>query len=199
MMRYTMPTPARISPFIFLTLMLLLETTPASATVYLPADFTEMVNASTFIVHGSVVDVRSETTSDRRAIVTYVTVDVAQPLKGTPGVSVTFLVPGGQIGRYERIVVGAPQFDRGDEVVLFLTSRGPSIPYVFGLSQGVYRVSRASGRALVVPPAVLVRQGEGNAAGRVVRGDPARRALPLDEFAREVRATAKSAAAERVR
>ena len=160
---------------------------PASATVHLPADFAEMVGTSTFIVHGSVRDVRSETTSDRRAIVTYVTVNVSQPIKGTPGESVTFMVPGGQVGLYERIVVGAPQFARGDEVVLFLAARGPSIPYVFGLSQGVYRVSRRNGRPLVLPPAVLSRQAEANATGRIVRGDPARRPLPLDEFAREVR------------
>lgn len=177
----------RILPFIPLTLLLLFHGTPASATVYLPADFAEMVTLSTFIVHGRVVDVRSETTSDRRGIVTLVTVDVTQPLKGTPGESVTFLVPGGQVGPYERVVVGAPRFDRGDEIVLFLSSRGPSIPYVFGLSQGVYRVSRATGRALVVPPATFARPGESIPAGRLVRGDPARRALPLDEFAREVR------------
>jgi hypothetical protein len=161
---------------------------PASATVYLPADFAEMVTASTFIVHGRVVDTRSEPTADRRAIATYVTVTVAQPLKGRPGEAITFRVPGGQIGRYRRVVVGAPELEPGDEVILFLTSRGPSIPYVFGLSQGVYRVSRASGRALVSPPAILPRGAEGNAAERVVRGDPARRSLPLDEFAREVRA-----------
>jgi hypothetical protein len=179
---------SRLTPLAF---MVLINAVPASATVYLPADFAEMVTGSIFIVHGSVVDVRSETTSDRRSIATYVTVDVEQPLKGKPGKSLTFLVPGGQVGRYERVVVGAPLFDRGDEVVLFLTARGPSIPYVFGLSQGVYRVARTSGRALVMPPAVLARQGEGAANGRLVRGDPARRPLPLDEFAREVRLLAE--------
>ena len=156
------------------------------ATVYAPADFAEMVTTSRLVVHGTVIDSRSEPTADRSGIVTFVTVDVDQSLKGTPGESVTFRVPGGQVGRYRRVVVGAPEFERGDEVVLFLTSRGPSIPYVFGLSQGVYRVSRSSGRAIVVPPAVYLR--EGAASGVVVRGDPARRTLPLDEFAREVRA-----------
>jgi hypothetical protein len=167
---------------------LLLHATPARATVYLPADFAEMVDASIYIVHGSVVDVRSEAIADRRSIVTYVTVDVAQQLKGSPRESVTFLVPGGHAGHYERIVVGAPRFEPGDEVVLFLTARGPTIPYVFGLSQGVYRVSRATGPALVMPPAVLA--GEANAAdsGRLVRGDPARRPLALDDFTRHVRA-----------
>lgn len=164
---------------------LLVPVAPASATVYLPADFDEMVATSVFILHGSVSNVRAETISDRRGIVTYVTVDVVAGLKGDPRAAVTFLVPGGQLGRYERVVVGAPQFTRGDEVILFLTSRGPSIPYIFGLSQGVYRISRASGSPMVLPPAVLAAGAE--KSGRIVRGDPARRPLSLDVFTREVR------------
>jgi hypothetical protein len=174
-----------------LALTFLLVPAAAFGTVYVPADFTQMVAASRFVIHGTVVDSRSEPTADRTAIVTFVTVDVAQSLKGTPGESITFRVPGGQIGRYRRVIVGAPQFERGDEVVLFLTSRGPSFPYVFGLSQGVYRVSRSTGRAIVVPPPIALRQG--SAPGLVVRGDPARRTLPLDEFAREVHAAVERA------
>jgi hypothetical protein len=174
-----------------LALTFLLLPAAALATVYVPADFTEMVAASRFVVHGTIVDSRAEPTADRTGIVTFVTVDVAQPLKGTPGQSITFRVPGGQVGRYRRVIVGAPEFERGDEVVLFLTSRGPSFPYVFGLSQGVYRVSRSNGRAIVVPPPISLR--EGSAPGLVVRGDPARRTLPLDEFAREVRAAMERA------
>ena len=178
----------RLTVLLALAFTLLLHAAPARATVYLPADFVEMVDASIYIVHGSVVDVRSEAIADRRSIVTYVTVDVTQQLKGSPRESVTFLVPGGQAGHYERIVVGAPRFEEGDEVVLFLTTRGPTIPYVFGLSQGVYRVSRATGRALVMPPAVLGREADAADSGRLVRGDPARRPLALDDFTGHVRA-----------
>jgi hypothetical protein len=163
---------------------LCLAALPASATVYLPAEFTEMVNTSTFIVHGRVADVRSELTRDRRSIATFVTVDIADALKGQAGPSLTFRVPGGTVGRYRRVIIGAPSFTEGEEVVLFLTSRGPSVPYPFGLSQGVYRVSRASGRAMVMPPLVHF---EGTGSERIVRGDPARRPLALGDFAREVR------------
>jgi hypothetical protein len=159
---------------------------PAVATVYVPVDFREMVTASRAIVHGRVVAVRSEPTSDRRTIASYVTIEVAEHLKGNLGAEVTFRVPGGQVGRYRRIIVGAPQFTRGDEVIVFLTARGPSWPYIFGLSQGVYRIARAGdGRAIVTPPPVMARGVE---AEPVVRGDPARRPLPLDVFAREVKA-----------
>jgi hypothetical protein len=159
---------------------------PAAATVYVPVDFREMVTASRAIVHGRVIDVRSEPTRDRLMVVTYVTLEAHNHLKGNFGNSITFTVPGGQVGRYRRIIVGAPQFERGDEVVVFLSARGPTIPYLFGLSQGVYRVARTEdGGGLVTPPAIMAR---GVAAERIVRGDPARRPLPLASFAREVRA-----------
>jgi hypothetical protein len=168
-----------------LFVLFMLLASPAAATVYVPVDFREMVTASQAIVHGRVVDVRSEVTRDRTRVVSYVTLEAAEHLKGSFGSAVTFSVPGGQVGRYRRIIVGAPQFERGDEVVVFLSARGPSIPYLFGLSQGVYRVVRgADGRALVTPPAIMAR---GTGTERVVRGDPARRPLPLTSFAREVR------------
>jgi hypothetical protein len=175
-------------PRVLFVIVMLLAAWPAAATVYVPVEFREMVTASTAIVHGRVVDVRSELTPDRVRISSYVTIDVAQHLKGSLGSAVTFRVPGGQVGRYRRIIVGAPQFERGDEVVVFLSTRGPSVPYLFGLSQGVYRVARgADGRAFVAPTPVMAR---GTGTERVVRGDPARRPLALDAFAEQVRAIA---------
>ncbi|MBI2827814.1 MAG: hypothetical protein HYX77_00905 [Acidobacteria bacterium] len=155
---------------------------PASATVVLPADFTTVVTEAGIIVHGRVVDVRSDATGPRRVIESFVTVVVLESLKGAPGTSVTFRVPNGQVGRYRRILVGAPEFAEGDEVVVFLTGRPPAMPTVFGLSQGVYRVTRnAAGRAVVTPPPVTA------GTGRIIRGDPARGPMPVDAFAREVR------------
>ena len=151
------------------------------ATTILPADFAEMVDGSQVIVHGAVVDVRSRAIGGRGTIETVVTVAVVTPLKGDTASVVVFRVPGGQVGRYRRVLVGAPQFAQGEEVVLFLSGRAPSMPMPFGLHQGVYRVTRTGGRAMVAP---LVPE----AAGRVVRGDPARRPLALDAFARDVRA-----------
>jgi hypothetical protein len=155
---------------------------PAWATVVLPADFATVVSESGVIVHGRVVDVRSEMTGPRRLIESVVTVAVFESLKGAPGASVTFRVPNGQVGRYRRVLVGAPEFAEGDEVVVFLTGRPPAMPTVFGLSQGVYRVTRnAAARAVVTPPPLTA------GSGRVARGDPARAPPPIEAFAREVR------------
>jgi hypothetical protein len=161
------------------------------ATVILPADFDTVVNGASVAVHGRVVAIRSALIGPRRTIESFVTVAVIRPLKGSPGATVTFRVPNGQVGRYRRIVVGAPEFEEGDEVVVFLQGRAPEIPSLFGLSQGVYRVIRdASARAFVTPPPVMAR---GIGAERVVRGDPVRTLMPVDAFAREVEAVLERA------
>ena len=153
----------------------------ACATTILPVDFSQMVAESELIVVGRVTAIRSQETAGRRTIESFVTVDVTDALKGQPGRAVVFRVPGGQVGRYRRVMVGAPEFDEGDEVVLFLNGNGPVVPMPYGLSQGVYRIQRGASGAVVTP---LVTDG----ATRVVRGDPARRPLTVDAFAREVRA-----------
>jgi hypothetical protein len=165
-------------------LLFILLPIPALATVFVPVDFNEMVTASQAIVQGRVIDVRSDVTLDRGSIESFVTLDVARSLKGNLGSRVTFKVPGGQVGRYRLIVVGAPHFKADDNVIVFLSARGPSIPYVFGLSQGVYRIARnENGREVVTPPPIVA---SGAAVERVVRGDPARRLLSVSEFATQV-------------
>ena len=158
----------------------------ASATVLLPADFTTVVAESATIVHGRVVDVSAGLTGPRRTIESLVTVQVIESLKGasTTDATVTFRVPNGQVGRYRRVLIGAPEFARGDEIVVFLHGQTPAIPTLFGLSQGVYRVVRDARAAPVVIPAPVSARGIG--VERVVRGDPVRRPMPVDEFVRQV-------------
>ena len=160
-------------------------TRAVTATVIVPADFREVVAGSQIIVVGRVIDVRAEWADGRRQINSYVTVDVASTLKGTVGETVTFLVPGGQLGRYRSVMIGAPVFAPGDEAMLFLDARG-TIPHVFGLNQGVYRVQvdMRNGRRMVLPP--LLSRGETPEIVR--RGAPDRVPVPLETFAAQVRA-----------
>jgi hypothetical protein len=152
------------------------------ATVVLPADFTSMVEESQTIVHGVVTAVRSQMPGGRRSIESVVTVQVISALKGQQQAAVVFRVPNGRIGRYRRITVGAPDLSPGDEIVLFLKGRAPAVPMPYGLTQGVYRVSRGAGGSAMVTPLLA------DDPGRIVRGDPARRPLSIDMFAQHVRA-----------
>ena len=157
-----------------------------SATVIVPADFSEMVAESQLVVHGRVVEVRAQMVGSFRTIESVVTIAVQEAIKGEPGGTVSMRVPGGQIGRYRRFMVGAPVFRPGEEVVIFLSGRAPAMPMPFGLSQGVYRVSRgADGHSLVAAPVL--------AEGRIVRGDPARGPIEVASFVRRVRAAMGSA------
>ena len=157
-----------------------------SATVLIPSDFREIVSGSQIIVHGRVSEVRAEWTEGRRRIESVVTLAPSSVYRGTAARTVTFRVPGGQIGRYKSVTVGAPEFRVGEEVVLFLKARGPSVPQIFGLNQGVFRVQvePRTNRRLVTQPIVMAK---GAAPERVVRGASARRPLPLDQFAAQIR------------
>jgi hypothetical protein len=157
---------------------------PAGAITVAPLSFDELVNESTAVIYGRVSDVQGQWSDDRRGIESLVTVEVVGRFKGSPGETMTFTVPGGQLGRYMNVIPGAPSFARGDRAVLFLTSRGPRLPTTTGFTQGIYRVTVDSrtGSALVVPPEVET------ADRRIVRGDPKRKPVPLATFEAAVRA-----------
>lgn len=165
---------------------LMLFPSTAGATVLVPAEFGEVVAGSQIIVYGRVASVQAEWTDDRRQIDTVVTLEAAAYLKGGPGGVVTFRVPGGQIGRYRNLVVGAPEFHPGEEAVVFLSASGPAVAHVFGLSQGAFRVrvDSRTGRRLVVPP---VLESAGETPQPVIRGAAVRTPLPLEAFAATVR------------
>lgn len=165
---------------------------PASATVLLPADLAELAHQADVIVRGRVTDVQARRISGGR-IDSLVTFEPAGYLKGNFGESVMFQVPGGLVGRYRSVVIGAPVLTPGDELVVFLGGQPPALPHLLGMSQGVFRVvrDRGSGRDMVSPPA-LVNQGPGRL--RIVRGDPSRRPVSIGEFSEQV---AKALAAPR--
>src|SRR3954470_1207426 len=153
---------------------------PASATVLIPADLGELSRDALAIARGRVVALDTQWTEDRGTIETIITLEVESYLKGGLGATVRFRVPGGTLGRFRSLVVGAPEFAVDQRVVVFLGARGPAVPHVLGLSQGVFRVSRAADNSgwLVTSPVLMPAAS----TVRVMRGDPARRALPLGDF-----------------
>lgn len=174
-------------PFLFVSLLFI---APARATVLIPADLGELSRDALAIARGRVAALDTQWTEDRGTIETIVTLEIESYLKGGLGSALRFRVPGGQFGRFRSIVVGAPVFAIDERVVVFLGAHGPSVPHVLGLSQGVFRVSRAADNSgwFVTSPVLLPAEGQ---PARVVRGDPARRALPLADFEHTVRMLAE--------
>lgn len=159
------------------------------ATVLVPADLAELSREAQVIARGQVVAIDARWADGRRSIETVVTLETERYLKGEAGRMVQFRVPGGTMGRYRNIVMGAPQFSVGQRVVVFLGANGPRVPYILGLSQGVYRLGvAASGDVLVSPPPVMP-----GVTGPIVRGAATRQPAPLADFERSVRALAGDA------
>ncbi len=179
----------RALPFL---LLILSCAASARATVLIPADLGELSRDALAIARGRVASVDAQWTEDRGTIETIVTLEVERYLKGRLGSTLRFRVPGGELGRFRSIVVGAPEFAVDQRVVVFLGARGPSVPYVLGLNQGVFRVSRAADNSgwFVTSPVLLPAAG---VSARVVRGDPLRRALALRDFEQTVRTLAGGA------
>ena len=156
----------------------------AGATMLVPTDLGALSRDAHAIARGRIAAVDARWTDGRRTIETIVTLDTDEYLKGRLGETVQFRVPGGSLGRYRNIVVGAPRFVVGQRVIVFLGARGPTVPYLLGLSQGVFRLAQTPGGAwTVTPPAVLP-----TVQGPIIRGSATRRPVPLDEFERDVRA-----------
>jgi hypothetical protein len=163
---------------------------PAWATVLVPADLGELSRDALAIARGRVVALDGPWTEDHGTIETIVTLEVESYLKGSLGPVLRFRVPGGELGRFRSIVVGAPEFAVDQRVVVFLGANGPSVPHVLGLNQGVFRVSRSdAGGWLVTPPVPAAAAVSGSV--RLVRGDPSRRAVALDAFEQSVRTLAR--------
>jgi hypothetical protein len=165
---------------------------PARATVLAGADLGELSRDAIAIARGTVVAVDARWGDDRRTIETIVTLDVERYLKGSLGDIVEFRVPGGELGRFRNVVVGAPAFTVDERVLVFLGARGPSVPYVLGLSQGVFRIALAADASgwVVTSPALFPLS---SGAARIVRGDAARSPVPLADFEQRVRSLAGGA------
>ncbi len=161
----------------------------AGATVVVPADLSELSRDARAIARGRVVAVDAQWTAGRRTIETIVTLETETYLKGQLGETIQFRVPGGSLGRFRNIVVGAPHFAIGQRLIVFLGARAPSFPYVLGLSQGVFRIGRNASGAWMVSPPVMPP----DVTGTVVRGSASLVPAPLAEFESRVRALAGEA------
>lgn len=123
----------------------------ASATLSQTATFEEKVIHAEAIVVGKVLRQEARLDPSRRWILTYTTFRVERALKGMTGPEITIVTPGGELNGVHQSTIGVPQFDPGDENVVFVrdTPVGPTVLY---LDQGAYEVAKdESGQRIVRP------------------------------------------------
>lgn len=157
---------------------------PASATIVVSLDLAQLVQSADIVAYGRVADV-SIVRMEGRYNDTIVTLAPSALLKGKVDGDIVFRVPGGELGRYRTVVVGAPVLHVNDDVVVFLAGQPPRIPHVVGFSQGVLPIMRDEARRpIVLAPPVA----EGSGGQRVVRGGAPTRVMMLSAFADDVRA-----------
>jgi hypothetical protein len=124
----------------------------ARATTVIPPTFDELVAQAQVIFQGKVTDVRSQWVGEggQRHIVTYVTFQVADAVKGTSDQSYTIRMFGGTVGEESMGVADAPEFQVGDEDILFVENNGSQLIPLVGIMHGRYRVERDNSGTEVV-------------------------------------------------
>jgi len=160
---------------------------PAGATQVIRMDTRELVRSSSDIVVGSVEKVRSSWNAAHTRIVTEVTVNVGEALKGTGGSSVTITQMGGEVGGMRLSIAGSPVFQPGEQALLFLWTDAKGRRLVNGLAQGKFDIERdaMSGELLVrrnLDGLSLLPQ-KGGARAMAQATSPATR---LEDFKREI-------------
>jgi len=124
----------------------------APATTVAPTPLPEMVQASPSIIHGTVTATSARWTEDGSMIVTDVTVQVHDVLRGDARRNVVFTQPGGSVGAVRVDVPGASAFQAGEEAVFFLAPGGSGEDlYLYGLDRGRFVVTQdpADGEKLI--------------------------------------------------
>jgi hypothetical protein len=125
----------------------------AMATSLLYQDLSALTQSSDAVVHGTVKKTESRWSGDHQRIVTEVSIDVSEFLKGKGARTVVVLQPGGEVGGIGQKISGLASFAEGEEVVLFLEHKGAEKYRVAGMALGKYRVERSSDKtaAFAVP------------------------------------------------
>jgi hypothetical protein len=137
---------------LFLMLCVGLAVASARATIVIPPTFDRLVSDAELIFQGTVTDARSQWTgegADRR-IMTYVTFNIEDAIKGAPGRSYTIQMLGGTVDGETIEVSDTPKFKVGDRDILFVEHNGSQFVPLVGIMHGRFHVQTdARGREIV--------------------------------------------------
>jgi len=123
--------------------MALLGANLATATTVQKFTLSDLAKKSETIVRAKVEDQASRWDADHKEIYTFITLHVLEPVKGAKGeTTITIRQLGGTVDNLVSTVPGMPNFKKGEEVVVFLSTKDSAgYPWVMGLQQGKYTVT----------------------------------------------------------
>jgi hypothetical protein len=121
----------------------------ASATLARAITLPELVGLSQYALVGTATDAKSrwETVGNTRRIVTYVRVEVTQPIDGRPPPDTSLMLRtlGGQVGDIGQLVHGEARFELGAASVVFLAPDEDGVLGIAAMAQGHYPLRTTSG------------------------------------------------------
>ena len=154
------------------------------ATTVVRFEFDSLCSQAETIVLARCVDKSSLLDGDR--IVTRTRFEVLELVKGTAEPQLVLTLPGGKVEGDRLHIPGIPQFEPGDQLVLFLSkpdARGS--PWPMGLGQGCYRAIEEDHQESTI----LLQRGitplPDGALSKAVTGKPFK--VPLRQFLSQVR------------
>ena len=132
-----------------LALLMLLAAGPAAAAVAAPVTVENLAREADAVVRGKVQRRESRWAQDGRHIFTFVTVRVGAVWRGAAPERITVRVPGGEVGEIGQRTDAAPEFEDGEEVVLFLVREDGDTFRVHGLALGKFKVQKGEARPVL--------------------------------------------------
>lgn len=162
----------------------------AHATVLVPLDTRALTERAERIVLGTVESKVARWSDDHQAIYTDVTIRVTRAYKGAvkPGERVVVRREGGVVDGMGMRVYGAATFTVGEEVVVFMETRGNAM-WTVGMTQGKLRVTVGADGVKQVARALGDVAFTQKSAATQALAQPRR----LDDFEREVRSYVQGA------
>ncbi|NBX60547.1 MAG: hypothetical protein EBT62_08805, partial [Opitutaceae bacterium] len=145
-------------------------------------NFEQLVSQADYVVRGVITSITPEWRDNqgRPYILSKVTLELREIIKGTPPQPLVLEFVGGRIGAEELVIEGAPKFHLGEENILFVQGNGQQIYPLVGIMHGLYVVYKEapSGQELILRSNGLPLYSEQDVALPLMSWDAVKRLNP---------------------
>ncbi len=134
----------KTASFLIALTSVLLGLSTARGTTVIPPTFDQLVGEAELIFQGSVTNVQSQWVGEgaQRHIVSYVTFNVEDSMKGAPGGTYTIRMLGGTVDGETMEVSDSPKFKVGERDIIFVQNNGSQFIPLVGIMHGRFHVQK---------------------------------------------------------